>query len=47
MVGADPALKKRILGWALAHCGDAPYLPVNIVPTITPLDVRNLVEAIF
>ncbi len=45
MVGSDQAGREKIRGWLLANMGSTPYL--FHVPTITPLDVRELVEDVF
>jgi hypothetical protein len=45
MVGADSALRAKISAWLMANAGSTPYL--LHVPTVTPRDVRSLVEAVF
>lgn len=45
MVGADQICRAKICGWLSANMGSTPYL--LHVPTVTPLDIRELVEAVF
>jgi hypothetical protein len=45
IVGSDSATRARIIAWLVSNMGSTPLL-VH-VPTVTPLDVRELVEAIF
>jgi hypothetical protein len=45
MVGASQSDRFKIMAWQSVHGGSTPYL--LHVPTITPKDVKDLVEAIF
>ncbi len=45
MIGADLGYRAKISAWLQLNAGSAPYL--LHVPTITPLDVEKLVEAVF
>ena len=44
--GADPPTQNKILVWSALNKGGVPWGPFRL-PTITPLDVKNLVEYIF
>ena len=45
MVGANQDTRVKISRWLHANMGSTPYL--LHVPTVTPQDVRELVEAVF
>ena len=45
MVGANTADRVKIMGWITQNSGSTPWL--LHVPTTTPKDVRDLVEAVF
>jgi len=45
MAGADQDTRTRISHWLARHAGSTPYL--MHVPTVTPHDVRELIEAVF
>ena len=46
MAGADPQCKAKITAWLWLNMGSNPAHLIRI-PTITPHDVRELVEAVF
>jgi hypothetical protein len=45
MVGGDQVLRAKIWAWLRVNFGSTPYL--LHVPTVTPQDVKELVEAVF
>lgn len=45
MIGAEQATRTRIISWLQSNMGSTPLL--MHVPTVTPKDVRALVEAVF
>jgi hypothetical protein len=45
MIGSSPDDRNRIFNWLTAHGGSTPWL--LHAPTVTPQDVRELVEAVF
>lgn len=47
LIGADQTCRTKIFAWLSKHMGGVPYLPFRLAPTITPLDVKNLVESVF
>jgi hypothetical protein len=47
MVGANLVQRAKILVWLGLNFGSIPYLPLHVVPTVTPQDVKKLVEAVF